>query len=162
MMEHIAELDILHCDVGHEDMIKDLKRKHEFIISLLNAITDEMCVINRDMKIVWSKDKNLIGKMAEDICNSQKRLKHISSVFDTRVAQKFETEKDGRYYSHIVSLCNANGEVSTVLEMRRDITESKKIEEMKQLEELVNRVIISQEKLAEQLNKKEDKPVVIK
>ena len=130
---------------------KSLKMKTEFIESILKAIPDDIIVVNKDKIVVWSnmEDDIPLGSL---MCNSMHGhniskpancIKEngdpdcpIDEVFENGNTISFESNVNGRMWWHVVTPCNYNGHVSTVMELRRDITEEKMKAERVDIEEL--------------------------
>lgn len=131
----------------------ELKRGTEFLKSILLAIPDDILIIGKDKDIIWSNRENFKNKNLSNLEFLFYKMSFnmgcpIDYVFNNATTIQFETEVDNLHYLNIVSPCNYNGHVNTVLELRRNITEIKKIEEFKQLEKLIGEVVKSQENLS--------------
>lgn len=130
---------------------KKIKKNNEFINSIIKAIPDEMIIINRNKEITWSnfdylKNKNICNVFhGSENCRVNKGLIcPIEEVFNTGKTIEFEIEENNKWYFHICTPCNSNGHINTVLEMRRDITDRKRLMELDGLREIINKLNYSQ------------------
>lgn len=158
---------ILHCNYNEPKTFKesiivyhDLIRGLEFLKSILSALPDEISIINTKKEIIWSNKNELkklpLNKLDNFFSNMTfKDGCPLDYVFLNKNTINFETKIENKNYLNIITPCNYNGHVSTILYLRRDITETKRIEEFKQLEFLINEVVKSQEALTQSLLKKD-------
>jgi hypothetical protein len=150
MIVKLEQLLIENCD-RLEKTIIELKQKNEFILSILTSIPDDIIIVNKQKIITWSNNKKLINSNIADldlyIRPKYKNLCPFDYVFSTGETINFETKINEMFFYHILTPCNFNGSILTVLELKRNVTEHKKINEFEGLQNLINQVVISQEKL---------------
>lgn len=110
---------------------------------ILNAIPDAMCLISRDLRIIWANDvaaANMGMNMSEFLGKRCYESRHKISVpcENCIVLQSYASGKpiagegtttDGRIWElHALPVLGDRGEVTGVIEAARDITERKKAE----------------------------------
>ena len=143
----------------HEKNIQELKKLNEFTQSILSAIPDDIIIVDKDKTIIWSNNKTFVGKKIEEFRNiyfDEYGKCPIEEVFECSKPVQFEIHEGDKVYWHIATPCNYNGSVKTVLEVRREITEKKRIDELNMIAELVQEVSKSNDRLNETLLKIKD------
>jgi transcriptional regulator with PAS, ATPase and Fis domain len=136
----------------------ELKRGAEFLKSILLAIPDDVLIIDENRIIIWSNRDCFDNKSLKDcpllFSNMNVKTCPMKIVFEKCKTVQFQTRVEDIFYLNTIAPCNYNGHVSTVLMLRRDISEIKKIEEFRQLEMLVNQVAESNERLSKMIKEK--------
>ncbi|MFQ6050724.1 MAG: MEDS domain-containing protein [Candidatus Hydrothermarchaeota archaeon] len=145
---------------------KELKKQKEFLESIFDAVTDHLTVIDRNFKIVAMNKSHAasFNKKPEDFIGKYcyEEFHGIKQVCEDCVAKEsFETgnpsyglksgiRKDGsRYWVEINTfpVKDENGQVNSVIEYVKDITEKKKVEE--ELKESYEKLQVAYDELKE-------------
>ena len=152
---------------------KALNESQELLAGVVDSVTDHMSMVNEDLDIIWANDtacrlfgSDVVGKKCYRTyhrCKTPCDNCLVLRVFETGETQEHETtviSNTGEEYhfwcTANVGLRHADGRPKTVVEVSRDVTARKKIEdELRQyqdhLEQLVSdrtkKLAASQEKL---------------
>ncbi len=128
-----------------ENALRDSESKLE---AMLHSISDHMSMMDRELNIIWANEiakgifgNDIIGKKCYEAYHGRNKpcepfpCLTLRAFSDGKI-HEHETsviDKNGNtHYFHCtanVALCDKNGEPLTVLEISRDITEKKKLEE---------------------------------
>ncbi len=152
---------------------KALQESQELLAGVVDSVTDHMSMVNEDLDIIWANDtaRSMFGP---DIIGEKCYWKYhkrktpcdkclVLRVFETGETQEHETtvisntgEEFHFWCTANVGLRHADGRPKTVVEVSRDVTARKRIEDelrrhQDHLEQLVNdrtrKLAVSQEKL---------------
>ena len=142
-----------------------LKKNADFMKAILSTIPDEMVIVERDKTISWSNNKSYESKQICSAFHSRKELENcnikpkfndkcpIDEVFESKETIEFEIYDGENYWWHIVTPCNTNGKVHSVLEIRRNITERKKLMELDEIRNIVGKMISTRKEIINEVNK---------
>jgi len=142
-----------------------LKKNADFMKAILNTIPDEMVIIEKDKTISWSNNKNYELKQICSAFHNKKNLEDciikpkfldkcpVDEVFKSKETIEFEIYDGENYWWHIVTPCNTNGKVHSVLEIRRNITERKKLMELDEIKNIVGKMISTRKEISDEINK---------
>ncbi|MEW6067567.1 MAG: PAS domain-containing protein [Nitrospirota bacterium] len=125
---------------------KALRESEEKLNAMLRAIGDPIIMMNRDLDIIWANDiamkvfgEDFVGKKCNELFVREQYKTHPCLTFETFQDGKVHeeeikmTDKDGREkYFHCtanVALKDKKGNPTTVIEIFRDITEGKRLED---------------------------------
>lgn len=123
---------------------QEYKRLYTQFHALLDAIPDNLTLVDRDFRILWAnigaaaglgmKPEELIGRHCYELWHKRAAACSecpVADAFETgRPGYKTVTTPDGRIWDlRTVPLKDENGIVQTVIEVGRDITEHRRLEE---------------------------------
>ncbi len=128
---------------------RDLQKSRNRLSGIIEAIPDFMSIINRDFNILWANEnvkKTFGGDFGDKKCYEtyhrfEKPCKDciIAKVFEDGKTHRHETEAVSAAGEKIYELSiaspvskDADGKIETVIEVSRDMTEYKKLEEQYQ------------------------------
>lgn len=144
-----SEFSILTHEV-EERRISLVQSEHEYrrlsnqFHALLDAIPDNLTLIDRDFKILWAnigaaaglgmKPEEIVGRHCYELWHKRATACDacpVADAFETGMpGNMIVTTPDGRMWDlRTVPLKDERGEVSNVIEVGRDVTEHKKLEE---------------------------------
>jgi diguanylate cyclase (GGDEF)-like protein/PAS domain S-box-containing protein len=151
LSERIINKQLRHEIEERKSLEAELHRNRQFLESVVNGITEQICVISRDLKIVWAnktfldqfdvKAEEVIGRTChaathnqDSPCQPPNDVCPIAGTLETGeavTAVHVHFGKEGKFFSEVTAypIKDGKGEIVEFVHIARDITGQKKAEE---------------------------------
>jgi len=138
------------------------KKAKEFNDSIIKAFPDDMFILDKHKKILWSNKKTLLENDKNNFFEGRfeliranynltttenKQICPITFVLKTKKTLELEIKAKDKHFWYAITPCNMNEEVKTVLVIRRDFTNRKEFLELEKMISLIEEITSTRNKL---------------